>query len=77
MTKATHTKGSIYLGLAYRFRGLDHYHHRKHSRKHGSMQVDVVLEKELRVLHFDLKAARRDWHPQAARRSLSSAMGGT
>jgi predicted nucleic acid-binding Zn ribbon protein len=29
----------------------------------------MVLEKELRVLHLDLKASRRDWHPQVARRS--------
>jgi hypothetical protein len=36
----------------------------------------MVLEKELRVLHLDLKATRSDWHPQAARRKLSSAMGG-
>jgi hypothetical protein len=33
-------------------------------------------EKELRVLHLNLKAARRDWHPQVARRKLSSKMGG-
>jgi hypothetical protein len=26
---------------------------------HGSMQTDMGLEKELRVLHFDLKDARR------------------
>jgi hypothetical protein len=33
------------------------------------MQADTVLEKELRVLHLDLKAARRDWHLQADRGS--------
>ena len=55
MTKATLTKANIELGLAYSFRGLVHYHH---GRKHGSMQADMVLEKELRVLHLDLKAAR-------------------
>jgi phenylalanyl-tRNA synthetase beta subunit len=43
------------LELAYRFRGSVHYHH---GGKHGSIQADVVLE-ELRVLHFDPKAARR------------------
>jgi hypothetical protein len=59
--------------MAYRFRSSVHYHH---SRKHGSMQADMVLEKELRVLHLDRKAARRDWHPQAPRRKLSSSMGG-
>ena len=30
------------------FRGLVHY-------RHGSMQADMVLEKELRVLHLDLQ----------------------
>ena len=44
------------MGLAYSFRGSVHYHHGK---KHGSQQADMVLEKELRVLHFDPKAARR------------------
>jgi hypothetical protein len=36
----------------------------------------MVLEKELRVLHLDLKSTRREWHPQAARRKLSSTVGG-
>jgi hypothetical protein len=54
-TKATLIKANIYLGLAYTFRGSVHYHH---GRKHGSMQVNMVLEK-LRVLHLDPKAARR------------------
>jgi hypothetical protein len=40
------------------------------------MQAHMVLEEELRVLHLDLKATRRDRHPQAVRRRLSSAMGG-
>jgi hypothetical protein len=44
------------LGLAYSFRGSVYYHH---GRKHGSVPADMVLEKELRVLHFDLKAAKR------------------
>jgi hypothetical protein len=44
------------LGLAYRFRGSVHYHH---GGKHGSIQAGLVLEKELRDLHLDLKAARR------------------
>ena len=56
MTKAALIKDNIYLGLAYRFRGSVHYHH---GRKHGSIQVDMVLEKELRVLHLDKTAARR------------------
>jgi hypothetical protein len=45
MTSATLIKENISLGLAYSFRGLVSYHH---SRKHGSMQADMVLEKELR-----------------------------
>jgi hypothetical protein len=45
------------LGLVYSFRGLVYYHH---VRKHASMQGDMVLEKELRVLHFDLQAAEGD-----------------
>jgi hypothetical protein len=46
------------LGLAYRFRGLVHYHH---GRKHGSLQTDMALE-ELRVLHLVLKAGE-NWLP--------------
>jgi hypothetical protein len=41
------------LGLAYRFRGLVHYHY---GWKHGGTNVDMVLEKELRVLHEDWQA---------------------
>jgi hypothetical protein len=55
MTTATLTKGNISLGLAYRFRGLVHYHH---GGKHGRVWADMVLE-EPRVLHLDPKAARR------------------
>jgi hypothetical protein len=44
------------LGLAYSFRGSVHYYH---GRKPGSIQADMMLEKELRVLYLDLKAARR------------------
>ena len=49
-TMATHINKNISLGLAYSFRGLVHY-------RHGSMQADMVLEKELRVPHVDLQAA--------------------
>jgi hypothetical protein len=48
-----------FTGVVYSFRGLVHYHH---GRKHGSMQADMVLEKELRVLHLDLQAGG-DWIP--------------
>lgn len=41
------------------------------------MRADMVLELELRVVHFDLKAIRRDWHSEADWRNLSSAKGGT
>ena len=52
MTKATLIKQNIYkLELAYSFRGSVHY---LHGGKHGSMQVDMVLE-ELRVLHLGPK----------------------
>jgi hypothetical protein len=53
--KATLIKENIYLGLAYRFRGSVHCHH---GGNHGIMEADLVLE-EPRVLHLDLKAARR------------------
>ena len=45
------------MGLAYSFRGSIHY---RHGGNIGSIQVvDMVLEKELRVLHDNMKAARR------------------
>jgi hypothetical protein len=50
MTIATLIKESISLGLTYSFKGSVLYHH---GGKHGSMQADMVLEKELRVLHLD------------------------
>jgi hypothetical protein len=56
------------LGLAYRFRGSVHYHH---GRKHGSIQADMVLEKELRVLHLVLKANRRKTVSRIGRRRIS------
>jgi hypothetical protein len=44
------------LGLAYRFKGPVHYNH---GGKNGSIHADMVLKKELRVLHLDLKIPRR------------------
>ena len=38
------------MGLAYSFRGSVHDHH---SGKHGGVQADMVLKKELRVLQLD------------------------
>ena len=49
-TTATLKNENISLRLAYRCRGSVHYHH---GRKHGSMQTDMVLEKEHRVPHLD------------------------
>ena len=53
MTKATLIKDNIQLGLAHSFRGSVHYHH---GMKQGRVQVDMVLGKELRVLHPDPQA---------------------
>jgi hypothetical protein len=40
------------LGLDYSFRGLVvHYH----GQNHGSVQADMVLEKEARVLYLELR----------------------
>ena len=44
------------MGVAYGFRGSVHYHHGKN---HGNVQADIVLEKKVSILHFDLKAAKR------------------
>ena len=51
------------MGLAYSFRGLVRYHH---GGKHGSVQADMVLERELRVLYL---------HSNAARKRVSPALG--
>jgi hypothetical protein len=51
MTTTTLIKDNIYLGLAY---SVSHHHH---GGKHGSIQA----EKELRVLHLDLKKEAADW----------------
>ena len=53
-------KGKHFIGLTYSFRGLVHYHH---SRKCGSLQANMVLE-ELRVLHLDPQAGKRDCVPR-------------
>ena len=41
-------------GACTQFRGLLHYHR---GGKHGGTQVDMVLEREARVLHLDPQAA--------------------
>ena len=53
MTKATFIKGSIYLGMAYSFRGSVLI------IKAGNMaavRADMVPETNLRVIYLDLKA---------------------
>ena len=55
------------MGLAYSFSGSVHY---AHGRKHGSMQAEMMLEKELRVLHLDLLAARRNCLLKTAKRRI-------
>jgi hypothetical protein len=54
---ATLKKANISLGLVYKFRGSVHY---RHGRKHDRVQADMVLGKELRVLHLDLQAVEGD-----------------
>ena len=54
MTTETRIKENILLVFIYSFRDLVHYHH---GGKHGGTQADMVLEKELRVVHLDLQAA--------------------
>jgi hypothetical protein len=55
MITATHLKENTLLGLAYG--SLVHYHH---GRKHGAVQTEMVLEKELRILLLDLQAERSE-----------------
>ena len=62
-------KGQHLIGAALQFQGSVHYHH---ARIHWSIQADMVLEKELRILHLDLKAARKKTVFQASRRGVSN-----
>ena len=48
-------KGNYFIGAVLQLRGLVHY---QPGRKHGSVQADMVLEKELRALHLNPQAAR-------------------
>ena len=50
------SKGKHLISAGLEFRSLVHCHH---SGKHGGMQADMVLKKELRVVHLDLQAAER------------------
>lgn len=47
-------KGKHFIGAV---RGLVYYHH---GEKHGSVHADLLLEKELRVLHGDQLAIGRE-----------------
>jgi hypothetical protein len=70
--KRYHDQGNFYKGKHFIMAGLQFqvqslivpYHH---SQKHGSVEAGMVLDKELRVLHLDLKASKR---------RLSSELGG-
>ena len=55
MTTATSRRESIPSALVGSYIGLVHHHH---DRKHGSMQADMVLEEELRVLLLDLQVTK-------------------
>jgi hypothetical protein len=52
-------KKKHFIGAGIQFRGLVLCHH---GRKHGGTQADMVLEKELRVLHLDQQAAESMCH---------------
>ena len=43
-------KGKYLIGDGLQFSGLVHH---QHGGKHGSTKADMVLEKELKVLHLD------------------------
>ena len=61
------------MELAYSFRDLVHCH----GWKHDAVQADLVLEKELGILHLDAKSGQpeRDSWLQAARIRPSSVLG--
>lgn len=56
MITATY-RGKCVIGSFLQFKGLFHYNC---GRKHGTQQVDVMLERQPKVLHPDKQAARRD-----------------
>jgi hypothetical protein len=65
--KRHHDQGKSYQGKhliwAHSFRGSVHYHH---GGKHGNVQADMVMKKELRILHLDPQAAEGDEVPHWA-----------
>lgn len=58
--KRHHNQGNSYTGHLFvdgwQFRGSVHYYH---GRKHASVQEDMMLEKELRILYLDPKTGRK------------------
>jgi hypothetical protein len=52
-------EGKHLIEAGYSFRGVVHYH----GRKHGGIQEDMVLEKELRALRIGLQATGRHSRP--------------
>ena len=63
ITRQLLQRKTFHWGWLTSFRGLVCRHHGK---KHGSVQADMVLEKELRVLHLYLQAAEGDCVPHWA-----------
>jgi hypothetical protein len=66
VVKRHHDHSKFYKGKHsnYSFRGSVCYHH---GMKHGNVQADMVLEKELRVLHFHpYKQQEKDCKPHWA-----------
>jgi len=57
MAKATLTDQTLHWGWLTVQRLADYGHGQKHGR-HADIQADMVPEKELRVMHLDLTAAR-------------------
>jgi hypothetical protein len=57
VTTTTLIKKKNLIGAGLQFRGLVHCHH---DRKHGSLQADMVLERQLRILYLDSSAAGRE-----------------
>jgi hypothetical protein len=60
MPMAALRKESIELGLAYGSEVQSIVIN--HGEKHGSLQTDMVLEKELRLLHLDRQQEERKRH---------------
>jgi hypothetical protein len=50
-------KGKYLIGAGFEFRGFVHFYH---GRKHGYIQTDIVLERQLRVPYPDQQAAGRE-----------------